>query len=125
MRFKLIVLLSIVFIICGCSNEESEVSCLYKNEKDENMKSYIRVTLISNEGVVEKERLYSVYKFKNSTEAEKKYSQLESVLEQDSSVKVEQMEERVVAKGEKDVTSMQYDEETKIAYYEQLGYTCK
>ena len=72
-----------------------------------------------------RDRLYAVYQFKDEESASKNYSTIENILEQDSTVKLEQMDERIVAQGEKDITSMQYDKKTKVAYYEQLGYTCK
>lgn len=124
MKIKMLVILLLVFILCGCT-EEKESSCVFKDERNEDMKSYVRVTLISEDDMVKKERLYAVYKFKDAKSAEEGYSTIEDVLKQDISVKLEQMEERIVAKGEKDVSSMEYDLEGKISYYKQLGYTCK
>ena len=121
---KYIMLVLLLALLCGCS-KKVKTECIYNNEKDESMKSYMRVTLISNNDVVEKEELYAVYKFKDSDSASSNYEKIESVLKQDSSVKLEQIDESIIAKGEKDVTSMQYDKEAKILYYEQLGYTCE
>ena len=89
------------------------------------MKSYMKVTLISEKDVVQKEELYAVYKFKDSESAEKQYSRVEEIFDQDESVSVKQQNENIIAEGEKDVTNMQYDKESKVSYYEQLGYTCK
>ncbi len=121
---KYLVVLSLIIVLCGCSKKE-KTECIYNNEKDETMKSYVRVTLVSNKDLVEKEELYAVYKFKDSDSAEANFKKIEEVLEQDGSLKIEQIDESIVAKGEKNVTSMQYDKEAKISYYEQLGYTCE
>ncbi len=120
---KLILVLLLLVLLCGCGKKQIE--CIYKNEKDENMKSYMRVTLMYEEDLIKSEKLYAVYQFKDEESATQKYSVIEKILEQDSTVKLEQMGERIVAQGEKNVTSMQYDKKTKVAYYEQLGYTCK
>ena len=89
------------------------------------MRSYIRVTLVSNKDMVQTEELYAVYKFKTAEDATKNYDKIEKVIAQDDSVKLEQNQENIIAKGKKDVTSMQYDSKAKVAYYEQLGYTCE
>lgn len=118
-----IIILFLLFVLCGCGKDKTE--CTYDNEKDENMKSYMKVTLISEKDVVQKEELYAVYKFKDSESAEKQYSRVEEIFDQDESVSVKQQNENIIAEGEKDVTNMQYDKESKVSYYEQLGYTCK
>lgn len=121
---KNIIVVLLLLILCGCA-EKKKTECILKNEKDENMKSYIRVTLISNKDMVETEELYAVYKFKSKEDATENYDTIQKVVEQDDSVKLEQVNENIVAKGTKDVTSMQYDTKAKISYYEQLGYTCE
>ena len=120
---KNIVMLLLVLMLCGCGKQKKE--CILNNEKDEDMKSYMRITLTYNKEIVETEELYAVYKFKTKEEATKNYSTIEQIMEQDDSVKVEQVDENIIAKGIKDVTNMQYDTEAKISYYEQLGYTCE
>ena len=121
-KYAIVVLL--LLILCGCS-EKQKTECTLKNENDEKMKSYIRVTLISDKNMVEKEELYAVYKFKSKEDATDNYDKIEKIVEQDDSVKLEQVDENIVAKGTKDVTTMQYDTKAKISYYEQLGYTCE
>ena len=74
------------------------------------MKSYRNVLLISENGTIKTEELYAVYKFKDSATAEKYYSSIEKIFEQDDSITVEQKDENIIAKGKKDVTKMQYDE---------------
>lgn len=123
MKLKSLIILLLLILLCGCGKKQIE--CIYKNEKDENMKSYMRVTLVYEDELIKSEKLYAVYQFKDEESASKNYSTIEKILEQDSSVNLEQMDERIVAQGEKDITSMQYDKKTKVAYYEQLGYTCK
>ncbi len=120
---KVTLLILLLVIMTGCGKKE--VSCIYKNEENDRAKSYMRVNLTSYNDTVAKEELYAVYKFETSDSAEKKYDELEKILEQDSTVKIEQRENNIIAKGEKDVSSSKYDIESKVEYYEQLGYTCK
>ena len=124
MNKKYIVVLLLLCLLCGCGKKK-KVECTLKNDKDETMRSYIRVTLVSNKDMVETEELYAVYKFKTAEDATKNYDKIEKIIAQDDSVKLEQNEENIIAKGKKDVTNMQYDSEAKVAYYEQLGYTCE
>ena len=124
MNKKYIVILLFIFLLCGCG-KKTKVECTLKNDKDETMRSYIRVTLVSNKDMVQTEELYAVYKFKTAEDATKNYDKIEKVIAQDDSVKLEQNQENIIAKGKKDVTSMQYDSKAKVAYYEQLGYTCE
>ena len=81
MKIKMLVIFLLVFILCGCT-EEKESSCIFKDERNEDMKSYVRVTLISEDDMVKKERLYAVYKFKDAKSAEEGYSTIEDVLKQ-------------------------------------------
>ena len=120
---KKIIIIFLLFILCGCGNKK--IKCVFDDEEKENMKSYRNVLLISENGTIKTEELYAVYKFKDSATAEKYYSSIEKIFEQDDSIIVEQKDEKIIAKGKKDVTKMQYDEKSKINYYEQLGYTCK
>lgn len=121
---KIIIVLFVIFLTCGCGKSK-KVECILNNEKDENMKSYMRVTLFTNGDTVEKEKLYAVYKFKSEKVATDNYSKVEKIIEQDDSIKLVQNKENIIAKGEKDLKSMQYDKDSKVKYYEQLGYTCK
>lgn len=121
---KILISLTLVLLLCGCK-EEKEYSCIFKDERTDDMKSYVRVTLTSEDDIVKNERLYAVYKFKDAKSAEDGYSTIEEVFKQDISVKIEQKEERIIAQGEKDVSEMKYELEGKVSYYEQLGYTCK
>lgn len=122
---KSLILIIMLLILCGCNKKE--VNCIYKDENSNNAKSYLRVTLVCNEddNIVEEESLYAVYQFKSTSAAEKNYDNIEKLLSSDSTVKLEQIDNNIVAHGTKDVTSSQYDIETKIKYYEKLGYTCK
>lgn len=120
---KAALLVLLLIIITGCSKKE--VSCTYKSEENEDAKSYMRVNLISRNEIVEKEELYAVYKFKTSDDATKNYDEIEKILEQDSTVKIEQKDNNIIAQGEKDVSDSKYDLKSKVEYYEQLGYTCK
>jgi len=120
---KQIFILFFIFLLCGCGNKS--VKCIFNDEEKENVKSYRSVLLVSENGTIKTEELYAVYKFKDSSEAEKNFEFIKKIFEQDESIKVEQNDENIIAKGKKDVTSMQYDEKAKISYYEQLGYTCK
>jgi hypothetical protein len=124
MKKKFIVILLLLCLVCGCGKKK-KIECTLKNDKDENMRSYIRVTLVANKEMVETEELYAVYKFKSKEEASKNYDKIEKIIAQDDSVKLEQNEENIIAKGKKDVTNMQYDTNAKVSYYEQLGYTCE
>lgn len=124
MNKKFIIVLLLLCLLCGCGKKK-KVECTLKNDKDENMRSYIRVTLVANEDMVETEELYAVYKFKTKEDATKNYDKIEKIIAQDDSVKLEQSDENIIAKGKKDVTSMQYDTKAKVEYYRQLGYTCE
>ena len=124
MNKKFIIVLLLLCLLCGCGKKK-KVECTLKNDKDENMRSYIRVTLVANEDMVETEELYAVYKFKTKEDATKNYDKIEKIIAQDDSVKLEQSDENIIAKGKKDVTSMQYDTKAKVEYYKQLGYTCE
>ena len=121
---KILIMMLFILLLCGCK-KESKVECLLTNEKDENMKSYIRVTLVAKDDTIEKEELYAVYKFKSSKAAEKRYTAIEDIFGQEASIKVEQNNENIIAQGKKDLRDMQYDKKSKISYYEQLGYSCK
>ena len=121
---KFIIIFLMLIIVCGCE-KNNKIECTLNNEKDETMKSYMKVTLISDGDIIEKESLYAVYRFKSEEEATKNYSKVEKILEQDDSIKLEQNKENIIAKGEKNLKSMQYDKTAKVDYYEQLGYTCK
>lgn len=120
---KATLLILLLLIISGCSKKE--VSCIYKNEENENAKSYMRVNLTSDDDIVVKEELYAVYKFSSEAEATNNYHDIERILEQDSTVKIEQKDNNIIAKGQKDVSSSKHSLESKVEYYEQLGYTCK
>lgn len=120
---KVTLLILLLLFITGCSKKE--VSCIYKSEDNEDAKSYMRVNLTSYNDTVNKEELYAVYQFKTSEAAEKKYDEIEKILSQDSTVKIEQKENNIIAQGEKDVSSSKHDLKSKVEYYEQLGYTCK
>ncbi len=121
---KILITMLFIFLLCGCK-KESKTECLLTNEKNEDMKSYIRVTLVSNKDTVEKEELYAVYKFKSKKEATNRYTAIEDIFGQEASIKVEQNNENIIAQGTKDLKDMQYDKKSKISYYEQLGYSCK
>ena len=121
---KIFLITILLLVICGCSNNK-KVECTYKNEKNEDIKSYIRVTLYTKKDTVEKEELYAVYKFKNNKEAEKNYKTVEKTFEQEESIKLEQNNQNIIAKGIKNIKDMQYDKKAKVSYYEQLGYSCK
>ncbi len=120
---KKIIIIFLLIILCGCGKKK--IKCVFNDDDKENMKSYRSVLLISEKGTIKTEELYAVYKFKDSSTAEKYYNSVEKIFEQDDSITVEQKDENIIAKGKKDVTKMQYDEKSKINYYEQLGYTCK
>lgn len=120
---KLGILLLVPLILCGCGT--NKIDCSYKDESKEEMKTYTRVTLEAKNDTIKKEKLYAVYVFKNATEASQNYSKIQSIISQDTTVKLEQVGERIRATGEKDVSKDKYDKKSKIAYYEQLGYTCK
>lgn len=120
---KQIIILFLVFVLCGCGKKT--IKCVFNDEEKENMKSYRSVSIVSENGTIKTEELYAVYKFKDSSTAEKYYESIEKIFEQDDSITVEQKDENIIAKGKKDVIKMQYDEKAKISYYEQLGYTCK
>jgi esterase/lipase superfamily enzyme len=120
---KLWLLLLMPLLLCGCGTKE--IDCIYKDETNADMKSYTRVTLETDGDTITKERLYAVYVFKNADAASKNYSKIEAIINQDTTVKLEQVEERIRATGTKDVSKDKYDKKAKIAYYEQLGYTCK
>lgn len=120
---KIFLLLIVLVTITGC--RKKEVSCIYKSEEQEDAKSYMRVNLTSKNDVVVEEQLYAVYKFKTSEEAEKRYGDIEKILEQDSTVKLTQRENNIIAEGVKDVSESKNDLKSKVEYYEQLGYTCK
>ncbi len=122
---KLMCLLVLFMLLSGCSNDKKEISCIYKDESKDSMKSYMRVTMVYDKNIVLTEKLNAVYQFPNTTEASANYSKIEKVLEKDDTVNIRQVEERIAADGEKDVSSMQYDPEAKVAYYEELGYTCE
>lgn len=124
MNKKIIVVLLLICLLCGCGKKK-KVECVLNNDKNEDMRTYIRVTLVSNKDMVETEELYAVYKFKTKEEASKNYDKIEKTISQDDSVKLEQSDENIIAKGKKNVTSMQYDLDAKVEYYKQLGYTCK
>ena len=65
---KNIIVVLLLLLICGCKDKK-KTECTLKNEQDETMKSYIRVTLTSSNDMVETEELYAVYKFKSKEEA--------------------------------------------------------
>lgn len=121
---KITIIILLLFLVCGCSNNK-KIECIYKNEKEDNMKSYIRVTLHSKKDTVNKEELFAVYKFKTKKAAEDGYKAIEKTFSQEDSIKVEQNNQNVIAKGTKDISDMQYDKKAKVSYYEQLGYSCK
>ena len=120
---KQIVGLILMILLCGCGNKK--IKCIFNDEEKENMKSYRSISIVSDNGTIKTEELYAVYKFKDSSEAEKNFESIKKIFDQDESITVEQKDENIIAKGKKDVTAMQYDEKSKISYYEQLGYTCK
>ncbi len=120
---KFLLILVIVMLLSGC--RKNEISCIYKDEDGKKMNSYMRITLVYEDDTIVKEKLNAVYQFKSKEEATANYDKIEKVLEKDATVKLRQVEERIAASGEKDVSSMQYDRKTKIDYYEKLGYTCK
>lgn len=120
---KQIVGLILMILLCGCGNKK--IKCIFNDEEKENMKSYRSISIVSDNGTIKTEELYAVYKFKDSSEAEKNFESIKKIFVQDESITVEQKDENIIAKGKKDVTAMQYDEKSKISYYEQLGYTCK
>ena len=120
---KLWLLLLMPLLICGCGKKT--IDCTYKDESKEELRSYTRVTLEAKGDIITKEKLYAVYVFKSATSASQNYSKIAAIFNQDTSVKLEQIEERVRATGTKDVSKDKYDRKSKIAYYEQLGYTCK
>ena len=121
---KNLLILFFVFLICGCSNQKN-IECILNNEENDDIKSYIRVSLISDHDIVKTEELYAVYKFKDEKSATENYKTIEETFEQDDTLKLVQNKENITVKGKKDVTNMQYDKKSKISYYEQLGYTCK
>ncbi len=121
---KNLLILFFVFLICGCSNQKN-IECILNNEENDDIKSYIRVSLISDNDIVKTEELYAVYKFKDEKSATENYKTIEETFEQDDTLKLVQNKENITVKGKKDVTNMQYDKKSKISYYEQLGYTCK
>ena len=120
---KLWPLLLMPLLICGCGKKK--IDCLYKDEQNEEMKTYTRVTLETDGDIVAQEKLYAVYVFKNTAAATQNYSKIESIINKDSSLKLEQVEERIRATGTKNISKDKYDKKTKVAYYEQLGYTCE
>lgn len=120
---KKIMLLILILILSGCNNKK--VDCIYKNETNDTVNSYIRVILISDDAVIKEEKLNAVYQFNDSASADKYYEQLESTIEQDKSLTIKQVDERIMVTGEKDVSELSFTLESKVTYYEQLGYTCK
>ena len=64
-------------------------------------------------------------KFESEKEASKNYTKIQDVLEQESSLKVRQNKDTIIAEGNKEYKDIQYDKNTKIEYYEKLGYSCK
>ena len=121
---KIFVAFLFIFLLCGCGKDK-KIECSLNNEKDEKMKTYIKVTLTTKGDLVEKEELYAVYRFKTEKDATDNYSAIEKEFEQDKSIKLKQNGENIIATGEEDLKSMQYDKKSKVEYYEKLGYTCK
>ncbi len=122
-KYKSIILIFIIMFLVGCENKTN--TCTFDKEENGDAKTHVSITLYSNDEIVEKEVIDSEYKFKSKEDADKNYEKIEKKLEQDESIRIEQNEEVITVHGEKDVTDMKYDKKSKIAYYEQLGYTCK
>lgn len=121
--FKTIILIMFIAVLSGCSNKKTV--CTFDKEENGDAKTHVSITLYSNNDVVEKEEIESEYVFKSKEDADKNYKAIEKTIEQDKSLKIEQSDEIITVHGEKDVTDMKYDKKSKMAYYEQLGYTCK
>lgn len=122
-KFKIFILMIFLIILSGCSSKEN--ICTFDKKENEDYKIHVTLTLYSNSDIVEKEKIESQYIFKSKEDADKNYKLIEKTFEQDDSLKIEQNNETITVLGEKDVTQMKYDKNSKIDYYEQLGYTCK
>ena len=120
---KYIFIVLLLFLLSGCK-KNNKVECTYKKSEN-NVDSYLKVTLVNNKDTVEKEILYAEYKFESEKEASNNYTKIQDVLEQESSLKVRQNKDTIISEGEKVYDDVQYDKSTKIEYYEKLGYSCK
>lgn len=121
---KCLLMLILIVTLCGCVKKKN-TECILNNEENDTVKSYIRVSLESDNDVVKTEELYAVYKFKDEKLATEGYKSIEKTFEEDDTLKLVQNKENITVKGKKDVSDMKYDRKSKISYYEQLGYTCK
>lgn len=124
MKKKQMLLLILLILTGGCKNNKKEINCIYKDDDNEKMKSYMRVTISYDNDIVLSEKLNAIYQFNSKEEASANYNKIEKILEQDETVKLRQIDKKIAAEGEKDVSFMQYDQKAKVSYYEQLGYTC-
>ncbi len=122
---KILGLLMLVSVLSGCKKNTKEINCVYEKEEDNKAKSYMHVTLVYNEDIILSEKLDATYTFSTKEEADSNYSKIEKVLEKDDTVILKQNDTSIAANGEKDVSSMKYDPMAKVAYYEELGYTCE
>ena len=122
MKKSLLILFFCLFI-CGCKKDK-DIICKNKVVED-NFENSVEITLKSKDDTVLEEELLSVYIFKNHESAEKNYEVISKQLEKDETIKVETKGNKIIASGKKDVTDMNYDKKSKIAYYEKLGYTCR
>lgn len=120
--FKILMLFMFIIILSGC--ESKKKVCTFDKEEND-IKTQVSINLYIKEDIIEKEEIESKYIFKTKEDADNNYKILEKTIEQDNSLKIEQKDEIITVYGEKDVTEMKYDKKSKIAYYEQLGYTCK
>lgn len=120
---KYLLIIFLIMLLTGCKKNNKVVCELEKNENGLN--SSVKVTLINKKDTVEKEILYAEYKFESEKEASNNYTKIQDVLEQESSLKVRQNKDTIIAEGNKEYKDIQYDKNTKIEYYEKLGYSCK
>ena len=122
-KYSILFFIFFIVLLCGC--EKKEHTCSLDKEYDGGMKISTEITLYSKEDIIERESVKMQYIFKDNESLEKYYKTIEEILKQDDSLKIEQSDKKIIVRGEKDVTEMKYDKKSKIAYYEQLGYTCK
>lgn len=91
---------------------------------EDNQKAYLNITFTYDNNKL-KEKLHAKYKYESIEKANENYPEVEKILSEEETIKVHQEDDAIIAEGEKldDVSKDEYA--SKIAYYEELGYTCK
>lgn len=123
MQLRKILMILILILCTSCKTKNKEVVCRYVDMEDMR-KAYLNITLTYDNNKL-KEKLHAKYKYESISKANENYPEVEKILGEEETIKVHQEDDAIIADGERldDVSKDEYA--SKIAYYEELGYTCK